>query len=231
TGEDESDNSELKYLKIIKDIRDKEPELFDQIKRLPKKARTAKESKEPGVNLITYFRRGKLQKFFEARNLNEAKELDFVSAAKLLESTTAEKKAKLPEHFFGLLDKNKEAFMFATADEIPEPHNRRGRDSAVQILKMLKASLRDTSQFTEEQEAYVRKVFIQLEEGGLPKQTTKDALQSLSESGAALLNPLKVIALLQTHIPERLLNAHYAESNPTVSGKREVILSMYMGGN
>jgi len=30
------------------------------------------------------------------------------------------------------------------------------------------------------------------------------------------------------HIPERLLEAHYAEQNPQVSGKREVILSMYL---
>ena len=37
-------------------------------------------------SLITYFRRGKLQKFFMAKEKKASKELDFISAAKLLES-------------------------------------------------------------------------------------------------------------------------------------------------
>jgi len=37
-----------------------------------------------------------------------------------------------------------------------------------------------------------------------------------------------VLAVLQTHIPERLLQSHYAEQNPAVFGKREVILSLYL---
>lgn len=43
TGEDEGEESELKYLQIIKDIRDNEPDLFSKIKRLPKKARTSRQ--------------------------------------------------------------------------------------------------------------------------------------------------------------------------------------------
>jgi superfamily II DNA or RNA helicase len=42
TGEDEGEESELKYLQVIKNIRDQNPDLFEKIKRLPKKARTAK---------------------------------------------------------------------------------------------------------------------------------------------------------------------------------------------
>lgn len=46
TGEDEMEETELKYLQIIRDIRDKDPDLFTQIKHLPQKARTAKQSEE-----------------------------------------------------------------------------------------------------------------------------------------------------------------------------------------
>ena len=42
TGEDEGETSELKYLTLIKDIRDNDPDLFEKIKRLPKKARSGK---------------------------------------------------------------------------------------------------------------------------------------------------------------------------------------------
>lgn len=213
---------------MIKNIRDKEPELFEKIKRLPKKARTAKAGGVNKESLLTYFRRGKLQKFFIARNTKEAQELDFISAAKLLESSDNEKKQKLPERFYEFLDKNKEAFIFATTEEMMEPQARRGRDSAANILKILKATLKNTMQFTDEQELYLKKVLTQFEEGGLPKQTAKETLKALNELKQDLMNPFKVLATLQTHIPERLLEGYYAEQNPTIFGKREVILSLYL---
>ena len=231
TGEDENEASELKYLQVIKDLRDKEPDLFESIKRLPKKARTAKIDQEHKESLITYFRRDKLQKFFTATEKGEVQELDFLSAAGIIESGINEKKQKPPEMFYALLDKNKEAFVFATTEDIMELQSKRGRDSAVQILGILKATLKNTKQFTDDQELYIKKVLSQLKEGGLPKQTTKETLAALNKLKAELTNPFKVLAILQMHIPERLLEAHYAEQNPQTAGKREVILSMYLSGD
>ena len=42
TGEDEDEESELEYLREIRTVRDKQPELFARIKRLPKKARSTR---------------------------------------------------------------------------------------------------------------------------------------------------------------------------------------------
>src|SRR3990170_4020082 len=228
TGEDENEESDLKYLNVIKTIRDKEPELFEKIKRLPKKARSAKSYSELQNSLITYFRKGKLQKFFIADNSIHSKELDFISAAKLLESSKEDKKQQLSEHFYELLDKNKNAFLDATIEEIIEPEIRRGRDSALGIRAILKAAFKNTMQLTDDQELYLKKVLLQLEEGGLPKQTTKETLKALNSLGNDVHNPFKVLAVLQTQIPERLLESHYAENKPSVFGKREVILSMYL---
>lgn len=230
TGEDETEESELKYLQVIKNIRDKEPELFEKIKHLPKKARTAKKKNEYKNSLLTYFRRGKLQKFFIIQDSSETRELDFITSAKLLESAPNEKKEKLPEKYYELLDKNKEAFIFATTEEIIKPEHRGGRDSASNILRILKITLKNTKQFTDEQELYLKKVITQLEEGGLPKQTTKETLKALNELKQDLMNPFKVLATLQSHIPERLLEGHYAEQLTTIFGKREVILSLYLTG-
>ncbi len=240
TGDDGAEESELKYLHIIKDIRDKNPDLFEKIKRLPKKARTAKQNHAVAGALITYFRRGKLQKFFLsavttaqagiAQVKQTAEELDFISAAKLLESRPDEKKKKLPSEMYDLLDSNKEAFIIATTEEMVEPQKRRGRDSAANILRILKATMKNTQKLTENQEFYLNKVLTQLEEGGLPKQTTKETLKALNELNQDLMNPFKVLATLQNHIPERLLKGHYAEQNPAVFGKREVILSLYLAG-
>jgi superfamily II DNA or RNA helicase len=230
TGEDETEESELKYLQVIKNIRDKEPDLFERIKRLPKKGRTAKRREDSKKSLLTYFRRGKLQKFFVAKSTEDSQELDFLAAAKLLESNPDEKKQKLPGEYYELLEKNKEAFVFATTEEMTEPQQRRGRDSAFNVLKILKATMKNTQQLTEEQEQYLKRVMTQLEEGGLPKQTAKETLKALNRLKQDLKNPLKVLATLQTHIPLRLLEAHYAEQIPTVLGKREVILSLYLTG-
>jgi len=43
---DDDGESELKYLHVVRDIRENDPELFEKIKRLPKKARTAKYNKD-----------------------------------------------------------------------------------------------------------------------------------------------------------------------------------------
>jgi len=239
TGEDEGETSELKYLTVIKNIRDTQPDLFEKIKRLPKKARSAKSLTRPsdtlsrrergeGEALVTYFRRGKVQKFFLAAKETESAELDFLTAAQLLECEAAETRQKLPEGYFELLDKNKEAFINATTEDILEVQTRRGRDSAYQVLKILKAVFKNTQQLTDEQELYAQTVMARLEEGGLPKQTTKTALTALNQLGNQMANPLKVLAVLQTTIPARLLESHYAEQNPRATGKREVILSMYL---
>ncbi|MEA3436840.1 MAG: helicase, partial [Thermodesulfobacteriota bacterium] len=192
------------------------------------KARTSKESKDIQNSLITYFRRGKLQKFFMADSKQEACELDFLAAAGILESKSDEKKKKLPADIYDLLDKNKAAFIIATTEEMAQRPKRKGLDSAANILRILKATLKNTRKLTEDQEKYLKKVLIQLEEGGLPRQTAKKTLKALNRLGDGLINPFKVLAVLQTHIPQRLLKSHYAEQNPAVSGKREVILSLYL---
>lgn len=244
TGEDEGETSELKYLTLIKNIRDNNADLFEKIKRLPKKGRSAKALTRPacggdtlslrergggeGNLLVTYFRKGKVQKFFKANSDLQADELDFISAAEMLESEAGEKKQKLPESYFDLLDKNKDAFLYATTEDGVEIKTRKGQDSGVKIMKLLKMTFKNTKQLTEDQEEYLKKVMSQLDEGGLPKQTTKTTYKALEELGNQMLNQLKVLAILQTHIPARLLESHYGEENPRSAGKREVILSMYL---
>ncbi|MDD4352769.1 MAG: DEAD/DEAH box helicase, partial [Candidatus Gracilibacteria bacterium] len=231
TGEDDTEESELKYLNIIKDIRGEEPGVFDTIKRLPKKARTARESVERKAMLLTYFRRGKLHKFFLAGEAGEAEELDFLSTAKLLEATPETPRQKSGKDYYELLSKNKEAFLFATEEEILEPVARGGgRDSPTQLLRTMKAVMKDIRQLTEDQESYVKRIMLRLEEGAIPKQTAKEALKALAELKNDLANPLKVLGVLQASIPARLLEEHFAAGTGSRTGRREVILSEYLTG-
>ena len=110
---------------------------------------------------------------------------------------------------------------------MPEAHSKVGKDSAGRILRILKATMKNTKQLTDEQEIYLKRVFTQFEEGGIPKQTAKETLKALDELKKEIMNPLKVLAVLQTHIPERFLAGHYAGTIPRHSAKG-VILSLYL---
>ena len=75
TGEDEEEQSELEYLTEIRDVRDKHPELFARVKRLPKKARSTRQVTQEatgwdckGISVASklFSVQGKLDKFFLA---------------------------------------------------------------------------------------------------------------------------------------------------------------------
>jgi len=233
-GEDEGRESDLKYLKIIKDIREDNPDLFARIKSLPKKARTARACKQKSNSLLTYFRLTyfpirKLQKFFMSAPQQESQELDFITTAKIFEVKEDTKREKIGSNFYDLLEKNKEAFEFATQEE-PEIKLTGGRDSATQVLKILKAISKDTRKFTEEQEDYLKIVIQKITEGALPKQTTKILLQELNNELKKTINPLTILAVLQKNIAPEFLKEHLSESAAQTSGPREVILSEYLIG-
>ena len=229
-GEDEGGESELKYLKIIKDIRDKEPNLFNKIKKLPKKARTVKKYQNKENQLLTYFRKGKLQKFF-LTGKTKTEELDFMSSAKLFEVENNTLRKRLPADFYNKLEKNKEAFVFVTDEEHQEIETqRKGRDSSVQLLRILKVIKKDLRKWTEEQELYLKEVMKQIEEGALPKQTIKTVLKAVEKEIRKTGKPdsLKILAVLQNNIPDELLKSHIVESSAMTKGQREVVLSEYL---
>jgi len=228
-GDDEGEKSELKYLRAIKDIRDENPGLFEKIKRLPKKARTARIYKSQKNTLLTYFRKGRLDKFFIASKNKESEELDFIAAAELLEAPENLKREKLAKDSYDLLDKNREAFSLATIEEDIEPMRRRGRDSAAQLLGILKALKKES--FTEDQEEYLRNLMRALEEGRLPKQTTKTVLKEINKELEKNSSPRKIFAIVQKSVPELLLKSHLSESSAQIAGPREVILSEYFISN
>lgn len=231
-GEDDELESELKYLQIIKGIRDDDPDLFEKIKHLPKKARTAKTYDGKHNRLLTYFKKGKLQKFFIVGE-GAPEELDFLTAAKMLEATPNDARKKLPSDFYEKLEKNKHAFLTATLEEEVELKSQRGgKDSAMNVWKILKVISRDLRQFTEDQEAYLRRIMKQLEEGAIPKGTTKTVYKELKRYIAkeSPPNSLTVLAILKKNIQDEFLKSHIAENDADTFSPREVILSEYLIG-
>ena len=229
-GDEEGEDSELKYLKVIEDIRDNNKELFAQIKQLPRKARVARKisSKYQQFenSLLTYFRKGKLEKFYLS-NRNESIELDFLTAAKLFEATEKTKSHKLPENFYEFLANNKAKIDADLSEDIIEQDTSQkgGKDNAVRILKILKAKeIKRYDGFTDLDDDYLNKVRKLLEEGGMPKKTAKTIFNELNGE----TNPMKILAIIKRNLPNQLFNATQTAKDISMSSPKEVILSEYL---
>jgi superfamily II DNA or RNA helicase len=233
TGEDEDEETELKFLTEIRAVRDNQPELFERIKRLPKKARSTRTlSSQPAVQdlpaLLTYFRQGKLDKFFlGASGSQPTAELDFMSAAKILKPADAtEPRQAIPREFYDLLARNKAAFVtVTTADAEQAESTHRGSPNDAYILKRLKEkAVCRCPQFTEDDEEFVGKVVRLLEDGAVPKATAKKVAAALKRE----IQPLKVLAILRRHIKHEFFQTSPAAHASQALSPREVILSSYL---
>jgi superfamily II DNA or RNA helicase/HKD family nuclease len=229
-GSEEGEETELKYLQVIRDLRENDPDLFDAIKRLPKKARTARP--RAGYDCaLTYFRRGKLQKFFLAGADDKAAELDFMAAASMLEASPDTPKEALGRGFYTMLDRNKEAFRDATDEELAEPTLQPGsRSNIVKLLSILKALKKDTRKLTDDQEHFVQTLQARLESGSIPKQTAKKALEAVQKELANSADIVKLVGVIRKSIPPQLLESFASEKTSYTSKPREVILSEYFRG-
>ncbi|OYD17568.1 helicase [candidate division WOR-3 bacterium JGI_Cruoil_03_44_89] len=224
-GEDEElGDSELEYLMEIRAVRDKNPDLFEKIKYLPKKARSAKKYPVEEDAVLTFFRKGSLRKVF-ITDSKSTRELDFFLTANILKSVPEEKREKPGKKFYGYLDNNKEEFRLATLEEIIEPKQKGGRSSEAKLKGIIKA-IQKTKGFTEDDDKYLKKVLNLLEEGILPKQTSKTIMKNIGKE----MNPLKILSIIRKHTPDSLFAVPVTDRTSHTSGPREVILSEYLIG-
>jgi len=245
TGESEDEDSELEFLKVIRDLRDNKPDLFERIKRLPRKARAVKsfeyslqaalfgkqQAKACTQNkLLTFFRKGKLEKFFLAESIHsQSKELDFITTARLLQcEKSSHEGRKVGIDFYQLLDRNKDAFDFATKEDTDGLLTHTGgRDNSAKILTRLRAKeIKRFQGFTDEDEDYLKAVMRLLEDGALPKTVTKRVWETIKGE----INPLKILGVLKRDIAPNFFQSTRASQLRYNDKPREVILSAYLIG-
>lgn len=219
-GEEESDDPELEWLLKLRDIRDNDTKLFEKIKRLPKKSRTAKKSeKEHG--LLTFFRKGKLRKLYhnDGTFINE---VDFEKAVDLLKANPSDKKQVIEPEFYKLLDENKKEFNeFFISESTTQTGGSRGHEG--KLKKILKAILKKPDGLTDNDEDYLRKI-LGIIQDGTNKATLKKVNNAIKKEE---LNNLKILAKIKLIIPENseLFKDTYASFSGNIEGPKEVILS------
>lgn len=244
TGEENGEDSELKYLKVITDIRDNNADLFERIKYLPKKSRTSRNTENnhniTENSLVTYFRKGKLEKFYIAspefstetgkgstspiKNNYYSREIDFLTTAKLFEATLKTERQKLLNNFYDLLEKNKQQMELNLQEsgEQQEEVKAGSRDNAHRILKVLKSKeVRLYKGFTEEADQFIKDVIKIIEEGSLPKNLTKRVYNELKDQ----VQPLKILGVLKKNISDDYFKGTSTVKDEAKKSPKEVILS------
>lgn len=238
--EDEAEESELKYLRVIENVRDNQPELFEKIKKLPKKARSSKKQPDLMKNLIdrisdddsviTFFRKGKLMKFYLSDSATTY-ELDFLTAAKIFETDLNIQSEKFStEKFYDYLSKNKTAFNNVLIEDEEVKLSRGGRDPAKELIKYLKILEKNSQQFTDQQENYLEKLKDKINAGALPKQVIKNTINEIKKAISAGYKPLEVFNAIKKSVPDEFLKEHSAELKFRTNEKREIILSLFLKG-
>jgi len=229
-GEDPTEESELKYLQEIRKIRDENIELFDYIKKLPKKARVARKNNNEDNKLLTYFRKGKLQKFFTSTSneLDTPLEIDFIQAAQTMKAEPEEKPVSINKEFYSLLKRNMDAIYNPQIDEdVQAINNKRGLDNSTRLLKILKSKeVRNYKGYTNNDEHYLSQVIDEFNSGGIPKKISQTIFKITQESPEIVQNPHKLLSILRTHLPQDFLVQDFS-NNGNVNHKREIILSEY----
>ena len=227
TYDDESEEdgkSEFHYLKIIRDIRDNDSKLFNRIKQLPKKSRSAIKSNGK-TELLTFFRKGKLKKFLIANN-EEKKELNFLDAVSIFDNDDDKRTVVFNKDYYDLLKSNKEYFQHLTTEEIlVQQTSQKGKSNENIVIAKLKA-FKKSPEYTEDDEEFIVTVLKKYSLGEIPKSITKTIKNQLDKE----INPQKVIYILKKEIPENLLyevKRYYKPGNL----KNEVILSEYLSGS
>jgi len=227
TGE-EKEESELKYLQVIRDVRDNDEELFAKVKKLPKKARAGKrfspELKEVAQSneaLVSFFRRDRLKKFYLAGDEHNPVELTFLQAVEWLRCAPDTPRLAIPRQYYDLLQRNKETFAEATSREEDEARGGRNRSHASFIIRYLKA-IRKARKFTDDEDTYLLQLQDTFEKGIVPQRTSRELRQKLEQE----TDPLKALGILKANFPENLLSGH--QDKVEQDAPVEVILSVYL---
>jgi len=223
TGENEEGDSELMYLEMMRTIRDEQPDLFEKIKRLPKKARSGYLTDTVEINhLVTFFRIGALKKFY-VNQQGRSEEITFFEAVSRLKCLPETPRFTIPKDYYQLLETNKQHFQQDTfQDTQSEPKRGSGRSNLGYIEKRLKdKAFRNCQKFTDSDDDFINNILRMISHGTMAKKVVQQIKKDLEKT----LDPLEMITILRRHV--RVVEDPNHSHHGTAINKREIILSGY----
>lgn len=217
-----STNPELGYLAVIRQVRDNDPQLFQQIKRLPKKAKAAKKTELLDEDAtIGFIRKGALKTFFQTDM--ETKRLSFMEAIRIIQADPDEKKASIGSAFYEHFDKNSDAFdQMLVEEEVVSTEKAMVTGNDAKVIKLLKA-MKNQPTFTDDQEEKLDILIKRWEDGEIPSKISKDVVKKSTIVGDILELYYEILKL----VPETYLEKK-RRNHVKVDGEKQVILSCYL---
>ena len=219
TDEEEFINDELKYLRLIRDIRDNNHELFKKIEEIPKKARVARSSENK--SLISLMKTGKFKKVFKTDETG-TEEIDFFDAIEILEADEDEKAIPVNPDYYKYLKDNVNAF--ETLLNAPEDQVKLSKNES-SILKYINAALQDKKELTTYDINFLTKVRELVSEGHITKNQAKTINTKLKTKTKDIFS---IIEILRKYINEEDLKTDTAQCiEDCVKEYKQIILSEY----
>lgn len=217
--EDFEEDSTLKYLKIIRDLRDDNQDLFVKIKNYPKKIRSAKYLDKEGT--LTFFRKGNIKRFFISNDVS-SKELTFLEAIKKIETDKIEKNYNISKDYYKNLEKNKKKFIKVLQEESIDisPIRKEGKSHDKKILDYLKA-LKKYPKFTEIEVKKIYKLMDLFENGVIPFSINKDIVKNIKK----INDPIEIFNTIWNSIPSTYMKTLKMEED-LQEYNTEVVLSI-----
>ncbi len=219
----ESNNPELAYLAVIRQIRDDDPKLFEMIKRIPKKCKAGKHSTDvQGEDTISFIRKGAFKTFYRFGQ-NDPVQLTFMEAIKFIESSPDEPKIHVGSAYYSQLAANEAAFdSMVIADEMVSIEKPMLTGNDAKVIRLLKA-LKGEPRLTDDQEAIIDLLISRWENGEMPAKIAKDVLKK----SAVTTDTLELYYEIMKLVPETYLEEQ-TKGKSLVEGEKQVILSCYL---
>lgn len=221
---DVSENLELKYISMLEDIRENDLELFNKIKYLPKKARTVREFKLPKNSLITFFKKGALNKFYITDG-SRTQDLAFDEAIRYFECKPDCKKLGITKEYYDLLKINKEEFLRPNEEDDIQLKKTGGSSNHKYVKLRIEFAIRE-GRLTDVQENYLKQI-LELYELGV---VTNDASKKIKEEIEKETDSLKVYQSVKNNIPDTYLNNKKAPKKFDASVGEIILSEMLIGG-
>lgn len=222
--EDGEDDSELKYLEIIRDIRDNQPDLYSRLKHLPRKARAGRELSEHADSTLIFFKEGDLKKFVlvPPQGQDEPQELTFLEAAAFFSCPPTTPRKDVPPAYYSALSTARHWLEQREAEDAFTPVH---ASSDKKLLHGVKALLQSRI-FSGKDQEYLAHLCAAIDQGRLSHHLIRNLRATLEQNKCT---PQAMLSTLQALAPESMLIAPTpAISKDSEHLTHEIILAEYL---
>lgn len=226
-ADEESSNPELAYLAIIRQIRDNDVNLFDKIKKLPKKAKTGRNSdKVKEDSTISFIRKGFIKSFFITGE-TETRQISFMDAVSYLKCEPDEPKLSVGKKYFEHYDSNDDAFDESlTVEEVITTSRPAVAANDQKMIRYLRALLQTIRTFTDDEEEKIKRMIEIWENGDVPSNDTKNIIKSIKNVADGVEAYHKIVS----QVDDKYFAGRKQVASRAEGEEKQVILSCYMKG-